>query len=45
MSAAVAIAARALANVEARDADIVATDIEVSNGIIHVIDRVILPEM
>ena len=31
--------------VKVDDANVVATDIEASNGIIHVIDRVILPEM
>jgi uncharacterized surface protein with fasciclin (FAS1) repeats len=32
-------------SVKVDDATVVATDIEASNGIIHVIDRVILPEM
>ena len=32
-------------SVKIDDANVVATDIEASNGIIHVIDRVILPEM
>ena len=32
-------------SVKVNDANVVATDIEASNGIIHVIDRVILPAM
>ena len=31
--------------VKVDDANVVATDIEATNGIIHVIDRVILPQM
>ena len=31
--------------VKVDDASVVATDIEATNGIIHVIDRVILPQM
>lgn len=32
-------------SVKVDDANVVATDIQASNGVIHVIDRVILPEM
>jgi uncharacterized surface protein with fasciclin (FAS1) repeats len=34
-----------LTDANGRDANIIATDIDASNGVIHVIDRVILPKM
>ena len=36
---------RTFLSVRVNEANVVATDIEASNDIIHVIDRVILPEM